>query len=203
MPQVGIVRTAWAGTSGGPGLTQTVFRDLGDNADITNTQAQAAVNAVRAYWDGVKGLVPNEIVLTVQPVVDVYDLISGALVASQSVVTPPAAVSGTDTGVYAMAAGIKVNLNTSVIRAGRRVRGAMYIVPAGAAAYSSGGLVASTAKTTILTAATTMLASFTTGDIELLVWSRPTTTTSNDGDVAPVSTIEANEKTAVLRGRRD
>lgn len=203
MPQVGIVRTAWAGTSGGPGLTQTVFRDLGDNADITNTQAQAAVNAVRAFWNSIAGLIPNEIVLTVQPVVDVYDLISGALVASQTVTTPPAAVSGTDTGVYGMASGMKANMNTSVIRGGRRVRGAMYIVPAGTSAYSSGGLVASTAKTTVNSAGATMKTAFTTGDIELLVWSRPTTTTSNDGDVAPVSTIDCNEKTAILRGRRD
>jgi len=203
MAQVGIVRTAWSGTTGGPGLNQLVFRDLGDNADITNTQAQAAVNAVRAFWSSLNGLLPNEITLTVQPVVDVYDLSTGALVASQTAGAPPAAVVGTDTGVYSMATGIKTNLHTTVIRGGRRVRGAMYIVPAGQSAYTNVGLIASTAKTTINTAGATMKTAFTTGDIELLVWSRPTTTTSNDGDVAPVSTIEANEKAAILRGRRD
>jgi len=203
MPQVGIVRTAWAGTTGGPGLNQLVFRDLGDNADITNTQAQAAVNAVRAFWNSLAGILPNEITLTVQPIVDVYDLVSGQLVASQTVGTPPASVVGSDTGVYGMASGVKVNLNTSVIRNGRRVRGAMYIVPAGFSAYANNGLVSGATKTTINTAGTTMKSAFTTGDIELLVWSRPTTTTSNDGDVAPVQTIEGNEKTAILRGRRD
>jgi hypothetical protein len=172
-------------------------------ADITNTQAQAAVNAVRAYWNSLAAHLPNEITLTVEPVVDVYDAVSGALVASQTAGSPPAAVNGTDTGVYAMAVGIKANLNTSVIRNGRRVRGAMYIVPAGQSAFTNVGLVGSTAKTAVNTAGATMKTAFTTGDIELLVWSRPTTTTSNDGDVAPVNTIEANEKAAILRGRRD
>lgn len=203
MVQLGIVRTAWAGTSGGPGLTQLAFRDLGDNADITNTQAQAAVNAVRAFWAALVSYLPNDITLTVQPVVDCYNLTSGALVASQTVGTPPASVVGTDAGTFSMGSGIRANLNTSVIRAGRRVRGAMYIVPAGGIAYSNAGLVSAAAKTAINTAGTTMMGSFTTGDIELLVWSRPTTTTSNDGDVAPVSSVEGNEKTAILRGRRD
>lgn len=202
MPQLGIVRTRWSGTTGGPGLTQTAFRDV-TNADVTNTQAQAAVNAVRAFWEAIKAYLPNEVTLTVDPVVDIYDLISGQLVATTTAGTPPAVVSGTDSSNYPMGAGIKINLQTAVIRDGRRVRGAIFMVPAGGGAYSAAGLVATTPKTTIGTAGSTMRGSFATAGIEILVWSRPTSTTSNDGDVAIVTAIEANEKTAILRGRRD
>lgn len=202
MAQLGIIRTTWSGTTGGAGLTQLAFRDTLNN-DPTASQAQAAANAVRAFWDGVKAYIPNEVTLQVQPTVDMYNLSTGDLVASITVTTPPAAVVGTDTGVYGMASGVKANLNTGVIRNGRRVRGAMYIVPAGNSAYTNTGVVAGVCKTQINTSGATMLGALTTAACELLVWSRPTTTTSNDGDVAPVSTIDGNEKTAILRGRRD
>lgn len=202
MPQLGIVRTHWGGTTGGPGLTQTAFRDV-TNADVTNTQAQAAVNAVRAFWDAIKTVVPNEVTLTVDPVVDIYDLVSGDLVATTTAGTPPATVGGLDAGSYPMGAGVKANLQTTVIRNGRRVRGAIYIVPCGASAYANTGLVAASIRTTIGTAGGTMRSAFNTAGTEMLVWSRPTSTTSNDGDVAIVTAIEVGEKTAILRGRRD
>lgn len=202
MPQLGIVRTGWSGTTGGPGLTQLAFRE-DTMQEITAAHAQTAVNAVRAFWNGLASYLPNEVTLTVQPVVDVYDALSGDLVASKTAATPPASVAGTDTGAYAMGAGIKANLQTGIIRDGRRVRGAIYIVPAGTSAYANTGLVAAIARTAINTNGATMLAALVTGGLELLVWSRPTNTTSNDGDVAEVTSIEGNEKTAVLRGRRD
>lgn len=203
MPQLGIVRTTWAGTSGGPGLTQLAFREATSNADLTNAECQAAVNAVRAFWNGIFGLIANEVMLTVQPVVDIYDLITGDLVGSETVPSPPGNVAGGDTGNYSMASGMKLNLNTGVIRNGRRVRGAIYIVPAGASAYGNNGMIAGAAKTSVNSAAATMKSAFTTAGIELLVWSRPSSTTAGDGDVAEVSVMDCNEKSAILRGRRD
>ena len=47
---VGIVRTHWSGTSGGPGLTQLAVKE-GAGAFWTQTQAQNAVNAVRQFWE--------------------------------------------------------------------------------------------------------------------------------------------------------
>lgn len=202
MSQLGIVRTAWSGTTGGPGLTQLAFGEV-TAGDITNGMATAAATAVRAFWNSMAGFLPNEIVLTVQPVVDVYEATNGALVASHVLSTPPAAVLGTDTGVYGMAQGVKANLHTGVIRERRRVRGAMYIVPAGQSAYTNLGLISSTAKTAVNTNGATMLGSFAAAGIDLLVWSRPATPTSNDGLVARVTGIEGNEKSAILRGRRD
>lgn len=200
----GIVKTTWSGTTGGAGVTTlAISTPVGD--PLTSTQAQAAVNAVRAFWDGIKAIMPNEVQLTVQPTVDDITVSDGKLQGSLVVGTAPASVSGTDTGSYSMAAGLRATLNTGSIHNGRRVRGAIFIVPAAAASgYNNTGTALDTAKTTINTQGSTLLSALTTAGLELLVWSRPTPKVSlNDGTIHVVNSITCNNKTAILRGRRD
>jgi hypothetical protein len=170
-------------------------------------QAQAAVNAVRAFWDAVKAYIPNDISLTVSPVVDSYDVGNAALLASISAATPPASVTGTAATAYSMASGMKANLNTENIRFGRRVRGSIFIVPAAQGIYSTNGTVESTTRTAVNTAGSTMLGAFVTGQMNVVVWSRPLPDdhpeAPRDGAVSEVIGIETSEKVAVLRGRRD
>lgn len=203
---VAIVRTAWAGTSGGPGLTQTAF-NTGDFGPVSAGQAQTAVDAVRAWWQALITLLPDELVLTVSPVVDWYDHGTGTLQGSVSAATPPASVAGTSAAVFSMASGVKANLNTVTIANGRRVRGAIYIVPAASTTMNTTGGVLSTARTTINTAGNTMRTAFTAASMQLCVWSRPLKDAEGNierlGTLSPVTGVEANEKVAVLRGRRD
>lgn len=206
MAQVGLIKTTWQGTSGGPGLTQmAITSPTGD--PITNSQAQSAVNAVRAFWAAVNGLIPNEVTLTVLPTVDMYEAFASNNQLSNSMVvpTPPATVTGLDTGVYAMAAGLKVNLHTSVVRFGRRVRGCFYIVPAGATAYTNLGTVAAAARTTINTAGATLSSSLATAGLNLVVWTRYNEVKHPERTswLSIVDSVTANETTAILRGRRD
>jgi hypothetical protein len=201
--QVAIVRTAWAGTTGGPGLTQHAIEDA-TGAELTVAQCQTAVNAVRAFWDTIKAYIPNEVTLTVLPTVDIYGYITATLVGSHTVGVAPATVQGTDAGSYAMASGLKVNLQTEVIAFGRRIRGATYIVPGGSSTFNTSGQAATAAKTAIDAAGATLLTALATGGINLKVWSRPRTLpTERDGFVSNVSSIKTNDQTAVLRGRRD
>jgi hypothetical protein len=201
--QVGIIRTAWAGTTGGPGLTQYAIEDA-TGAELTVGQCQSAVNAVRAFWDAIKAYLPNEIVLTVLPTVDIYGYITATLVGSHTVATAPATVTGGDTGSYPMASGIKVNLQTEIIMFGRRIRGCTYVVPAAGIAYTNAGQVATGAKTAIDAAGATLLTAMAAAGINLKVWSRPRVLpTARDGFVTNVSSIKTNDQTAVLRGRRD
>lgn len=198
-----MVRTMWSGTTGGGGLTQLAVRDV-TGALMTTGQVQSAVNAVRAFWDGIKGLLPDEVTLNVSSVVDGYEIDPGNLAWSAVAATPAAAVIGTSATSFSMAAGVKANLNTDVIRFGRRVRGAIYIVPATTAAFSTSGLVAGSARTTINTAGATLRSSLNTAGLELGVWSRPITEgNTRPGFFSICSGIETNEKTAILRGRRD
>lgn len=205
---VHIVRTAWSGTSGGPGLTQLAIDTVDSTfGPLSTSQAQSAVNAVRAFWSGIAGNLPDEITLTVSPVVDYYTVHDAVLAGSVTASTPPAVVGGTSSAAFSMATGPKVNLNTSTIRNGRRVRGSIYIVPGGGNNQASNGALAATARTLIQGAGTTMLSSLATSGLKLGVWSRPIPEGKpngpRDGAWSDVTTFEVNEKLAILRGRRD
>jgi hypothetical protein len=202
---LGIVRTSWIGTSGGAGLTQLVINHSEtDQVAITASEAQGAVNAVRAYWDAIKALMPDELIFTVSPVVDQYDWGTGALIATVSAATAPATVGGTASGTYSMAAGAKMVLQTTKILDGRRVRGGIFLVPMAAAAMSATGNVSSATRSTVDTAGNTMRTALTTAGVPLMVWSRPTSPgPSTDGELSTVTSVETSEKSAILRGRRD
>jgi hypothetical protein len=203
MPAVGLVRTAWAGTTGGAGLNQLAFYDA-TGADINATQAGSVTAAVRKFWDAIKAYLPDEIVLTTSPVVDQYNYVTGTLDRSVTASSSPASVGGTSAAVYSMASGFKINLNTGVIRDGRRVRGGIYVVPAASGAYNANGGVLSTVRTAVNTAGATMITDFLAAGCNLAVWSRPRVLPSaRIGTINLVSGIETNEKTAILRGRRD
>lgn len=205
---VHIVRTAWAGTSGGPGLTQMAIDTTESSFGALSTgQAQAAVDAVRAFWQSIVTLLPDEILLTVSPVVDYYLVHNAELAGSVSATTPPANVAGTSTAVFSMATGPKLNLNTGVVRNGRRVRGSVFIVPGASSAYGTNGMMGGTPKATLNTSGANLKTALAAGGLKLGVWSRPIPVGKpngpRDGAWADVSTIECNEKLAILRGRRD
>lgn len=205
---VHIVRTQWSGTSGGPGLTQMAI-DLSDGSfgALSPGQAQTAVDAVRAFWASQITNLPDEILLTVSPVVDYYLAHNGQLAGSVSAPTPPANVQGTGSGAYSMATGPKLNLNTGVIRNGRRVRGSVYIVPGGSTTFGTTGMLNGAVKAALNTSGTNLRTALNAGGLKLVVWSRPIPEGKpkgpRDGATADVNAIEANEKLAILRGRRD
>lgn len=205
---VHIIRTQWAGTSGGPGLTQLAI-DLTDSSfgPLSPGQAQSAVDAMRAYWDGIKAYLPDEIVLSVSPVVDYYLVHNAELAGSVSAPTTPVSVVGTSAAVFSMATGAKINLNTGVVRNGRRVRGSIYIVPSASSVMSTNGMATGVAKTALNTAGTSFRTALGAAGLKLGVWSRPIPEGKpkgpRDGAWADVAAMECNEKLAVLRGRRD
>jgi len=200
--------TAWSGTSGGPGITQLYIQSISfPGAPITAGSAQTAVNAMRSFWDSVKAYLPDEVSLTVQPVMDAYDEGNGDLVNTVSAATPPAVVTGTSATAYSMAAGMKMNLVTADIVNGRRVRGAVYLVPATTAAMSTSGNILAAARTAVNSAGTTLLGALALADMQLVVFRRPLKdsggTITRVGGTSDVTAIETNEKSAILRGRRD
>jgi len=200
---VAIVRTEWSGTSGGPGLTQMAL--LGAAGGEWNPSGtQSAVNAVRAFWESIKGNLPDELKLTVSPVIDVYDRVSGDLTASYVAGTAPLTVVGTSTVGYAGGAGLKVTWNTGQIRNGRRVRGATFIVPVANSCFSPTGTIQQATQTSITAAATTLLSSLGAGSTPMGVWSRPFNGDNpRAGFATEVTQGLCSTKTAILRGRRD
>ena len=203
---VGIIKTAWAGTSGGPGLTQLAIREP-SGTFATDASVQSCVNAVRAFWNAIVAQLPNEITLTVQPTVDWYRESDGELIGSITAPTAPASVAGQDASNFSMASGYKCNLQTGVIRDGRRVRGSIYVVPAALSVFSTSGTIGSGPRGTTNTALATLKGSLNGSGLEWCVWSRERQATADKpyraGATAPVTIAEVNEKVAVLRGRRD
>jgi hypothetical protein len=169
--------------------------------------AQVVVDAVREFWVAYPSGLPNDITLTVSPTVDVYDIVSGELVGSYSAPVAPASVSGTNAGSYSMAAGAKIALKTATIRNGRRVRGGIFIVPTAGDVMDSNGTVSVTPRAAWVTALNTAMDTFEAANKQLVVWSRPREATeeapARTGATAPVTSVEALVKGAVLRGRRD
>lgn len=200
---VAIVRTEWDGTSGGPGLSQIAL--LGGTG-FTAANAQAGVNAVRKFWDACKSILPDEVKLTVSPIVDVYNEVDAELVASTVAPVVPLVVAGTGTTGYAGGAGLKVNWNTGVIRNGRRVKGSTFIVPALASAFGLTGTPSAGTVLQVNNAATALLSDLTAGGTALLVWSRPLVVggvITRTGATAGTVSGTLAPKSAILRGRRD
>lgn len=204
---VAVVKTHWNGTSGGPGITQMAFQSQTDPHSWDAAAAQTAVNAVRTFWNAMVAQLPNNISLTVDPVVDVFNIIDAGLVGTYTAATPPAVVIGTDVSAFNMAAGIKITLKTAGILRRRRVHGGIFVVPTAGAAFDSDGVVTATANTALLNAANTLRSTMTTANAGLCVWSKPRPATSThpayDGAANDVTGFTINSHGAMLRGRRD
>lgn len=213
---VGVVKTHWSGTSGGPGLTQMAFQSQTDPHTWDAAAAQTVVNAVRTFWGNLPTYLPNDITLQVDPVVDVFNIMDAGLVGTYTAATTPTAVSGSDVNAFAMASGLKLTLKTGSILNRRRVHGGLFLVPAAGACFDTSGNVVSGAVTAITNAANTLLTSTRTANAGWCVWSRPHKafvslkrdgTTINhparDGAASDITGFTLNTRGATLRGRRD
>jgi len=206
MPIIGIVRSEWSGTSGGPGLSQHAVMGAA-GGDWNPTGAQSAVNAVRAFWAALASNLPDEVRIQVSPVVDTYNRDDGELFSSNTAGTVPGVVAGTSTSGYAGGAGVKVTWNTNQIRNGRRVRGATFVVPISGAIWTANGNIGTVAATTFNNAAAQLISSLASGGTPLAVWSRPHPATETKperlGFATEVTSGNVGMKSAILRGRRD
>lgn len=201
---VSLIRTNWSGTTGGPGLTQIAMNVIGTEQSWQVTDTEPAVEQMRLFWNAIRTFLPDELTLTVSPVVDFYDDRNGQLVGSDSVAVPPAPIIGGATGSYAGGAGFKINWNTNQIANGRRVRGHTYVVPAAATVFTNTGSVSGATITAVNTAAAAMISNLANVGIELRVWSRPRVLpTPREGTSTPVVSGACAPKSAILRGRRD
>jgi len=186
----GEYRAVWSTAGGGIGYTVFHFATTVDS----NAEAQTIANAVRAFFQSLVGLFPNEVSINFES--EYLNLAADGTLEAVFAVAPPAQVLGTDTSTYNRAAGVRVDWGTGQIVNGRRLTGRTYLVPVGAGAYDATGLVTSANATAILAAANTLI-SATASTAPLAVWSR----THQVSHV--VTTPSVPSKGAILTGRRD
>lgn len=204
---VGIVKTHWAGTSGGPGITQMAFTNQTEPDNWNAANAKVITDMVRLFWNTYQGGFPDNVQLTVDPVVDIFSIADAGLITSYTSATAPAVVNGTDNGAFNMASGIKITMKTNNVINRRRVHGGIFLVPSAGSCFDSNGTITVTANNMFLGAANTLLTTSLGANMGLSVWSRPRKAKGDKpafvGQASVVSGFTINSHGASLRGRRD
>lgn len=185
----------WTGFNGAPGYSVLHFSAIGGG---TVDEAQPAVDAARAFFEGLTTDLPGAVRIRVQPNVDVLNEATGDL-EGYVTVQAPQLVSGLQPGSFSGVSGACITWTTGEVRNGRRVRGRTFLVPLSSQAYEGDGTLAP-ATMTRLNAAAEGLRSTTP---VLQVFARPTSTGATDGFGATVTGHRLSDKASILRSRRD
>lgn len=189
------IQAVWTGFQGGPGYTHWYGISDGDSG----AAAAALAVRMRAFFDGIKGLIPTNVDIKVQRVYQVINDVNGNITSEAQLAADPVLVSGTAAGVYSAASGAVMNWETGHFNAnGRRVRGRTYLVPLSSTAMENDGTLSSTAFNALQAAGTAALG----GTGSLGVWTRPSPGGS-DGTFNIAISALIKDKVAVLTSRRD
>ena len=182
------LRCEWSGIGQvGPGLS-TFYAE----ADGT----QAIASAAAALFEAVKNVIPSGGSVQVPAQGDILDETTGELVGVWGS-GPTTTVTMTGSQAHAAGVGARVVWNTAGIVAGRRVRGATFLVPLGNASFDGTGTLVPTALTPITAGITAFLAQ---AGGNAVVWSRPAD--GRVGSAHPIVSGNVPDKVSWLRSRR-
>lgn len=184
-------RAIWSTAGGGTGYS--IFHSVTD--DLTPTQAADMAADIRVFFDTIKGLLPDDVLISFDS--EVLELQADGTLTDVVAIGTPTAVSGSGATNYARPVGGRVDWVTGEIVGGRRLRGRTYIVPLLASAYDTGGTLTGVAQNALRQAAQDLLNALSADSIPLGVWSR------KNSFAASVSSPSVPFSTAVLRSRRD
>lgn len=185
-------RAVWNVTGGGVGYS--VFHVREANTVSIDIAATTFATDLRAGLSSLGGDLPNDVTISFESEAREIDVTTGTLIGVHAV-TAPANVVGIQTGTYSAPAGAKVDLITSSIVSGRRLKGRTFIVPLAGTSYADNGQVASGARGRLTTAFEMFRDDPAT--YSLAVWSR------THGILADVISFSPSLRSAVLRSRRD
>lgn len=182
-------RAVWSVPGGGTGYSVLHFTTAG-----TAAAAQIIADNVRAYFESIKGLFPDDVSISYES--EVLDLDDAGTLLAVWAVTPPSTTVGINAAVYSRAAGARVDWGTDTIVNGRRLAGRTYLVPLASVCFTTTGLLTTVNQAEIVTKSQAFITA--TGlNRPLRVWSRTHATS------ATASKASAPFQGAILRGRRD
>lgn len=193
-------RVNWNIPGAGPSVSTFHFADTGSPPDATVSEATSLMMGEAASF------LPNDVSFAGESEFRRLNTITGEFEASV-VVSPPASVSGTGAGTWAGGAGFRVRWETNVVRAGRRVRGATFFVPATASAFTNTGRVSASVSNAMASPIASYLSALQGSGIPLVIWSRPTPPPGGIGPERPGAASPVVSGTpvglaATLRGRK-
>lgn len=181
----------WSGFSGAPGFS--VMHLFGHG---TQAQCEWSAATIRAFFLAQQTRLPNGVTVSF-PAEMTEHSDDGTLTGVQGMTSVPAPVTMTGTGNWAAPVGARLNWDTNTIVGGKRLRGALFLVPLVVSQYDAVGTLASTTVTGIQGNAQTMLTDLPVAGLPLAVWS-PTGSV-----VAAVTSPTVPDRAAVMRSRRD
>ena len=148
-------------------------------------------------------LLPGVINIDVNPVVETFDEVTGALVGT-TVGTKPATIDGTGTGSFQAPAGACISWMTNLIHdvpgaasGPHIVRGRTFFVPMVSAIADVDGTI----TTPTLSGFNTAVSTFIAANPDFVIWSRPVNGAGGAFGVVVAGVVR--DKIAVLRSRRD
>lgn len=194
LARIDVVTSGW---TGGPGLSSHFFRGAGGTP--SDAEADDALARVRAFWFGLRSLMPPAWTAAVSPTVPIINADDGVI---QSVKTRPApalVVGSAATGFGPPNLAAVIRWQTATVFNGRTVRGRTFWGP-----LNAGSVNATNPPAALATAlGTAQLNMFTGGtSCALVIWHRPKgLTPGNYADVIAPATLGPNW--AQLKSRRD
>lgn len=180
------IPVVWTGGTGLPGV----------NMFFGETVVPSAVADILAFFDDIKSLMPSSVTVQVPSSGDLIDDVTGELSGTWSN-SEGGSVTGTSGVSYAAGVGVAIQWNTNGVRNRRRIRGRTFVAPLTGDLFQADGTINSSAFT-LLGVAANLLAS----GGKLVIWSRPTSTTSGDGDSNLVLSATVPDRITALRSRR-
>jgi hypothetical protein len=144
---------------------------------------------------------PTGITISFPTEMDQFDETSGELENTHSVTGLTNVAGGGGTSPYSSATGACVTWGTDSIVNGRRLRGRTFLVPLlPATAFQDDGTLVETTRVAIQSAGTALKDAA--DGYPFAIWARPDPGVTN-GVAGAVTTSSVNDKTAILRSRRD
>jgi hypothetical protein len=195
------VRSLWTGFSGAPGYTNMYF----GTTDPLLAGASLAVSDVRAFWQSIVSLFPDDVQINVEANVQVVDDATG-LIENELSATPVSSVNGSATTGYAAPVGASIEWRTAAYVNGRRVKGRTYVVPILGGSFETDGTLGPTQLGLLQTSAAAFIAAAS----NFVVWHRPREASAGPppvsasaGSLHLVTAASVSDRAAVLRSRRD
>ena len=198
---VGVSSVTAGGDTGGNMISRWHWQraDLGAP---TATDGGNAAASIYAFYNGLTGHYPPDIVWHTNPTFSVIDLDSGTLVEYLNISNTIPDVVGAGGAGHAAGVGSSVTWRTSTVSSKRLMRGRAYLVPTSSFEFQNDGTVGPSVIAALNAAATAARNSFATYNLRFVLYHRPAKGATTGGKVGPVTSFTIATQPTLLRTRR-
>lgn len=155
-------------------------------------------DAIEAFFDGLKGAVPDGLQWSIPSSGDLITAETGDLVGTWSDPGTGGVVSATGGTAFVNGVGARIVWNTNGLFGDRRVRGSTFIVPLVSGVYEGAGNINAGNLSLLQTRADALVAALD----NFAIWSRPNNLAGDNGEANQVTSATVPDKVSWLRGRR-